>query len=76
MGWRAANAGEPGPRNQSGRTCELGYRQPQDGGRGAGTETNAGAHRPQLAPLSLLRQRSARNVAIAAVSSGAAKALP
>jgi len=75
-GLAARNAIDPGAPNQFERTCELGYRRPQDSSWGAWTETDAGAHRPQPAPLSLPHQRSARNAAIAAVSSGAAKALP
>jgi hypothetical protein len=76
MGPRPGTPSIPGACNKFERACELGYRQPQDSRRGARTETNAGAHRPQPAPLSLPHQRSARNAAIAAVSSGAAKALP
>src|SRR5215471_10442405 len=34
-------------------TCELGYRQPQGSRCGARTVTNAGAYRPQPAPVSL-----------------------
>ena len=75
-GSAARNPIDPGACNQFERTCELGYWQPQDSRRGARTELNAGAHRPPPAPLSPPHQRSARNAAIAAVSSGAAKALP